>query len=873
MKANLPKKASFSALLTILSLGILLGLNQSCGNKNPRNKLLLSEKNPIIGGVPLTAKGHFGLVDYKLQLKQEAFGHTFLLNTAVIKGPPTPSGTAFANKLVYFKRRGGSVGLFERLDGQLSVSRASLETEVLLAEFPVIDNYEDGAVLIDFNKGMKLFYSKDGMVASDYPQGGESAKPVAFSYVRDAYLKDRYFYISQVARVNNKPQEIRYSLSSYQPNKNFVPKKSNLNKSVGYFEIPKVITEGTGEETFYITKFDLSKKITFYLTRNIPEDYYQAVTDGVLYWNKTYGKEVLEVKKLPVGVSIHEPGYNVVQWLDWDSAGFAYANLHADPLTGETLQAFVYMTSVFAKGGLNRAKSLLRKYGAQNYEAPATDDQLVIPGFEKNQAVCSKDPKWAMTTAMRDLSRVVNELDSDETLTKEEKEALYLRFSQDYVRETVAHEIGHALGLRHNFAGSLANTVKPKFYDQLAKLYFFTGELPNGQIANASVMDYTPGVLAAMLGQHIRSKASALPYDAKAIEWGYSDKTVDQLNIPTFCTDSKASGKYADCLRFDYFADIIEGSHKVWKDALSDHAFSILSKFNFLNDEDYKKKGHSQARVLRDVLNVSLNPVSAANNFVKAKNTVLELATSKKELIQIRKKYPETMTLLDEEEYQQELFEYKTRGFEKLGGFSKVFFEGLEFSESLTSSSPFHLESVNLIWSKYQQLSEKKFETIDPIISEKITDRVKEYLSILEKEYLVAELNKLKGLKPIIKDESFPESLKSFAEKVLFLQTENIVGTIGTMDQPASIQEYYFNYERKAGTKTYDVRKLVVEVLKADYYPGYPSFGRTMKPLKKSVKATHDAVVKGITDITKEDDLSPEIFDWLVAEKKRFSGL
>ena len=46
----------------------------------------------------------------------------------------------------------------------------------------------------------------------------------------------------------------------------------------------------------------------------------------------------------------------------------------------------------------------------------------------------------------------------------------YLKVSQDYVREVVTHEVGHTLGLRHNFAGSLyanfdVNEKKELFFE------------------------------------------------------------------------------------------------------------------------------------------------------------------------------------------------------------------------------------------------------------------------------------------------------------------------------------------------------------------------------------------------------------------------
>ncbi len=50
-------------------------------------------------------------------------------------------------------------------------------------------------------------------------------------------------------------------------------------------------------------------------------------------------------------------------------------------------------------------------------------------------------------------------------------DAAVLRVSQDYVREVVAHEVGHVLGLRHNFAGSLAGTLPQKELDDWFRAY------------------------------------------------------------------------------------------------------------------------------------------------------------------------------------------------------------------------------------------------------------------------------------------------------------------------------------------------------------------------------------------------------------------
>ena len=53
--------------------------------------------------------------------------------------------------------------------------------------------------------------------------------------------------------------------------------------------------------------------------------------DGILYWNHAFGKDIVEAKKAPAGVTAPDADYNVIQWVPWDNAGFAYADDLMDP--------------------------------------------------------------------------------------------------------------------------------------------------------------------------------------------------------------------------------------------------------------------------------------------------------------------------------------------------------------------------------------------------------------------------------------------------------------------------------------------------------------------------------------------------------------
>jgi hypothetical protein len=262
------------------------------------------------------------------------------------------------------------------------------------------------------------------------------------------------------------------------------------------------------------------KPIVYWLDKNIPEKHRSAVTEGILEWNKAFErigfKDAIQAKVQPDDAAFDTAGtgHATVRWYLASDGGPAIGPSHVDPRSGEILDADILMTDVFTRGSRRFIVEDLPR-ATTGYEARANALPGITPGqgfeFCSFAEQSSSEAQFAL-----DILEARGELEPDSP----EAEA----FVHAYVKEVISHEVGHTLGLRHNFRSSTIYSA-----EQLADPEFTA---KNGIVG--SVMDYAPFNIP-LKGQ---KKADYVhpglgPYDYWAIEYGYKplDGTKDKEEL------------------------------------------------------------------------------------------------------------------------------------------------------------------------------------------------------------------------------------------------------------------------------------------------------------------------------------------------------
>ena len=150
---------------------------------------------------------------------------------------------------------------------------------------------------------------------------------------------------------------------------------------------------------------DAVQPIVYYVDRGAPEPVRSALIEGGGWWNEAFEaagyRDAFRVELMPEGADPMDVRYNVIQWVHRSTRGWSYGSSIVDPRTGEILKGHVTLGSLRVRQDYMIAEGLLSPYGD----------------------------------------------------TAEGAEAL-LDMSLARIRQLSAHEIGHTIGMEHNFAAS-----------------------------------------------------------------------------------------------------------------------------------------------------------------------------------------------------------------------------------------------------------------------------------------------------------------------------------------------------------------------------------------------------------------------------------
>ncbi|QFS42585.1 zinc-dependent metalloprotease [Nostoc sphaeroides] len=400
--------------------------------------------------------------------------------------------------------------------------------ELLMQDFPGLTPILKDSLQADYHLDASKSYFGD---VNSFPENVEIDSIYGFSSPEGANLVT-------VPDSRALTLKVHYSFSQLKENTGYIPRLAD--DRVGYFITAfQDFSNNNAHESFvrYINRWHLEpldsnaplsppkKPIVFWIENAVPLEYRDAIREGVLMWNKAFEKagfkNAIEVQQMPDDADWQpaDVHYNTIRWFNSLDAGFARGPVRVNPLTGEILDADIIVDANMVRSIQQEYHTLMEAnssftdgHFSQLGKNPCPGNSSGTPKDFKafsEQHLADNDLCYSMESSSQAamgalvLSILPNTTPSSETMKK---------YVHQYLRSLIAHEVGHTLGLRHNFHGS--TMLAPE-------------ELNNTEITRTkglvgSVMDYLPVNIAPQgVKQGDYFPGVVGPYDEWAIEYGY----------------------------------------------------------------------------------------------------------------------------------------------------------------------------------------------------------------------------------------------------------------------------------------------------------------------------------------------------------------
>ena len=460
----------------------------------------------------------------------------------------------------------------------------------------------------------------------------------------------------------------------------------------------------------------------------------------------------------------------------------------ADPVSGEIISSWVTIPSRVVGFNVNYVTQFLinnnisppaprKKSGAPQGEAVAT--RLVPHRHHPHH----HDHKHHESKRLNHrLQSQLLSLQSKFKMSPMRIETVAKNISLDIMRQTTAHEIGHALGLRHNFACSTQTDINIDNYDDIVADYAQTGKVPADLNISACVMDYHDPMIDALIGASIRLKRPALNYDKDAILHLYATETTPKPTFSSpFCSDHDL-GRYDDCEKFDAFSNPSAWRSHLITQFVRNQPVSIMQSYQDINSsiESLAAAGKKLDPV-EYIRQAPLSPAGDAIHISLMWEELLDSISSRARFVQVKDQFY-SLSHMNVEEYFERTDEFVSKNIEELGGLSQILFDHLTPIDDDDNDGAGTLQYTSTMEKIFDNLlQERKSPSVsddvpfpfpfndddtapepesdgDGILVEQqqeaIQQKLSRYLQLFEKELLLRSIQVLKLQRFNLKDES-----------------------------------------------------------------------------------------------------------------------